>query len=234
MLGADLLVEGSFRREGGGLRVSARLVDAQTGYQVWSGVFERPAADLFALQEEIARAIAQALHMEQPADAAKRGVSARGYELYLQGRFHWNRRPGPPVWQGLRCFEQALESEPGYAAAWAGIADVYATLGSWESGVLPPEEAREKTRACTQRALEIDPDLAEAHTTLAYSALHHDCDLPGAERAFRRALQLSPSYATAHHWYSHYLVAAGRFAEALREFDSPWSSIRSMCSRTCT
>ena len=139
------------------------------------------------------------------------------YELYLQGRYHWNRRPGPSVWEGLRCFEKAVEREPRFAAAWAGIADVYATLGSWESGVLPPEESLAKATSCALRALELDPDLADAHSTLAYTALHHQLAPERAEQGFRHALELNPSYAAAHHWYSHCLVAVGRFAESLAE-----------------
>jgi tetratricopeptide (TPR) repeat protein len=121
------------------------------------------------------------------------------------------------VWQALRCFEQAVALEPRFAAAWAGIADIYATLGSWENGVLEPDEAHSKASLFAARALEIDPELPEAHTTVAYTALHHELDLPAAERRFRHALALNRNYAPAHHWYSHALVAAGRFEESLEE-----------------
>lgn len=216
-LSATLLVEGSIRRSGSILRVSARLVDAATGYQRWSETFERPAADLFSVQREIARAVARSLHREPPPEPAEQPVDYEAYELYLHGRYYWNRRPGEVVWQALRCFERAVEKAPRLAAAWAGIADLHATLGSWENAVLEPDEAQAKATRFAARALEIDPRLAEAHTTLAYTALHHAVDLAGAERGFRHALALNPNYAPAHHWYSHALAAAGRFEESLAE-----------------
>src|SRR5438309_2469881 len=218
-LGATRLVEGSGRRAGSSVRIAARLVDASTGYQCWGETFEWNAGDVFAVQREIARAVAASLHRELPAEREPIGgkVSFSAFELYLRGRYYWNRRPGEVVWQALRCFEQAVAVEPRFAAAWAGIADIYATLGSWENGVLEPDEANSKASLFAARALEIDPELPEAHTTLAYTALHHDVDLPRAERLFRHALALNHNYAPAHHWYSHALVAAGRFVESLEE-----------------
>ena len=218
-LSATLLVEGSIRKSSQGLRVSARLVDARTGYQRWSAVFERTIGDVFSVQDEIARAVARSLYPDLPAALPRppRPIDLEAYELYLQGRYHWNRRPGKVVWQALRCFEQALAKEPHFAAAWAGIADIHATLGSWESGVMEPREAEQKAQEAAARALEIDPDLADAHTTLAYTALHHRFRLDEAEAKFRHALALNPNYAAAHHWYSHCLAAAGRFGESLRE-----------------
>jgi tetratricopeptide (TPR) repeat protein len=166
--------------------------------------------------------VAASLHRELPAEGQPptQKVSFAAYELYLQGRYYWNRRPGDVVWQALRCFEQAVALEPRFAAAWAGIADIYATLGSWENGVLEPDEAQSKASLFAARALEIDPELPEAHTTLAYTALHHERDLPAAERRFQHALALNRNYAPAHHWYSHALVAAGRFEESLEESHS--------------
>lgn len=216
-LQATLLVEGSIRRSGGVLRIAARLLDAESGYQRWSQVFEKPAAHVFALQAEIAAAVAHGIHPGlRPPDPAP-AVDLETYELYLRGRCLWNRRPGPVVFEALKCFEQAIEREPRFAMAWAGIADIYATLGSWESGVLEPAEAEERARAAAARALEIAPDLGEAHTTLAYTALHHEWDPARGEAGFRHAIDLHPNYSAAHHWYSHCLVAAGRFEESLRE-----------------
>jgi len=175
--------------------------------------------DVFAVQREIARAVAKSLQRDLPEaeDPGARAVGFEAYELYLHGRYYWNRRPGEVVWQALRCFEQAVENEPRFAAAWAGIADIYATLGSWENGVLEPDDAHSKARRFAARALEIDPELAEAHTTLGYTALHHEVELERSEERFRHALTLNPSYAPAHHWYSHTLVAAGRFEESMVE-----------------
>lgn len=218
-LSATLLVEGSIRKSQDGLRIAARLVDARTGLQRWSAVFERPLGAVFWVQDEIARAVAQSLHpgVQSAKPRPPRPIDLEAWELYLQGRYHWNRRPGQVVWQALRCFEQAIAREPRFAAAWAGIADIHATLGSWESGVLEPREAEGKAQDAAARALEIDPDLADAHATLAYTALHHRFSIEEAEAKFRHALELNPNYAAAHHWYSHCLAAAGRFDESLRE-----------------
>ena len=218
-LRATLLIEGSIRRSGAQLRIAARLVDVTSGYHRWSRVFEKPAAEVFSLQAEIAGEVARSIRPNDSTAAAESApaVNLEAYELYLKGRYHWNRRPGPVVFEALKCFEQVIEREPRFALAWAGIADIYATLGSWESGVLEPAAAQAKARAAAARALEIDPNLGEAHTTLAYTALHHGWNLPRSEEGFRRALQLNPSYSAAHHWYSHCLVAAARFDESLRE-----------------
>jgi DNA-binding winged helix-turn-helix (wHTH) protein/Tfp pilus assembly protein PilF len=144
-------------------------------------------------------------------------VDPEAWQLYLQGRYLWNRRPGPVVFEALDAFRRAVERDPRFALAWAGIADVYSILGSWESGVLPHGEAQAKAREHAARAIALDPGLAEAHTTLAYVALHHDRDLEVAERGLRHALALGGSYAPAHHWYAHVLVAARRWDEALAE-----------------
>jgi TolB-like protein/Tfp pilus assembly protein PilF len=215
--GATVLVEGSIRRAGGTLRIAARLVDAQSGLQRWSQVFDRPARDVFAVQGEIARAVAQRLHPAATLPEPPKAIDLEAYELYLQGRYFWNRRPGEVVWQALERFEKAIEREPRFAAAWAAVGDIYATLGSWEAGVLEPADSAAKAQHAAARALELDPDLADAHTTVAYTALHYRRAFRDAEDGFRRALRLNPRYAGAHHWYSHSLVAEGRFAESLEE-----------------
>lgn len=144
-----------------------------------------------------------------------REVTPAAYDLYLQGRYFWNRRPGDVVWSALECFQKAIELAPGFAPAWAGMADVYATLGSWEAGALPHSEAHAKAWSYATRALELDPTLVDAITTRAYTTLHYAWDLDAAEQRFRRALEVAPRYAPALHWYSHCLAAAGRVAESL-------------------
>ena len=217
-LSATLIVEGSLRRAGGSVRIAARLVDAQTGYQRWADTLEAPATSVLGLQLAVAKAVARQVRGGKPAALpAAPPVSLAAYELCIQGRYLWNRRPGEVVWQAIRCFERALELEPRYAAAWAGLADVYATLGSWENSVLEPDDAQARATRFAARALELDPELAEAHTTLAYTALHHACDFAGAAERFRHAISLNPSYAPAHHWFAHCLVAERRFDEALAE-----------------
>lgn len=217
-LGVSALVDGSVRREGRRLRISAALVDATTGLQRWSRSFDGQAGELFELERDIAVAVAgQVGGPAATVAAARRMPDFEVYELYLQGRYLWNQRPGDVVWRSLECFEEAVARDPGFALAWAGLADVYATLGSWEAGVLPHSEAQRNAKRCAGRALAIDPDLAEARTTLAYAAMHYDRDLEGAERGFRDALAIDAGYAAAHHWLSHCLAAAGRFEASLAE-----------------
>jgi TolB-like protein len=210
------LVEGSARVDAAKVRVTASLVDVQTTFQRWSRTFERPLSELSTVPEEIAAAIAGAI---DPSDAPHpRPVHAtdpRAYDLYLQGRYFWNRRPGAATWRALECFEEAARRAPSFPQALAGIADVYSTLGSWEAGVLPHDEAQHKAREFAERALAIDPHLAEARTTLAYTALHYGWDAQAAETGFARALKENPAYAAAHHWRSHALIVQGRVDESL-------------------
>jgi serine/threonine-protein kinase len=217
-LGVSALVDGSVRREGGRLRISATLVDATTGFQRWSHSFDGQAGELLELEREIAVAVAEQVGSPVASVAAARRMPEfEVYELYLQGRYLWNQRPGDVVWRSLECFEKAVARDPGFALAWTGLADVYATLGSWEAGVLPHSEAQRNARRCAERALAIDPGLAEARTTLAYTAMHYDRDLDGAERGFREALAIDGGHAAAHHWLSHCLAAGGRFDASLAE-----------------
>jgi tetratricopeptide (TPR) repeat protein len=144
-----------------------------------------------------------------------RAVNPAAYDLYVQGRYLWNRRPGEVVQRSLDSFQRAIEVDPGFAAAYAGIADVYSTLGSWEAGALPHGEAQAKAWSYASRALELDPDLIDAHTTRAYATLHYAWDVPGALDRFEHALAIDADYAAAHHWYSQALVAAGRFDDSL-------------------
>lgn len=158
--------------------------------------------------------------LAQATPSAPRLSTARDQEsldLYVKGRELWSRRPGDVVWQAIACFEKAVARDAGFSDAWAALAEVYATLGSWESGVLPHAEAQNKARSYAERALALDPKSANAQATLAYAILHHDWDVRRAETAFRTALDMDPSLASAHHWYAHALVAAGRFEAALVE-----------------
>jgi TolB-like protein/tetratricopeptide (TPR) repeat protein len=216
-LSANLVIEGSIRKSGNQLRISVRIVETQSALLRWSVTFDRPLIDVFKIQDEIASAVIQSILPGTPAPAPRSAIGPEAYQLYLQGRYHWNRRPGPEVVKALDCFERALELEPNFPAAWAGVADVHATLGSWEAGVLEPRKAESKATESARRALNLDPNLVEAHATLAYTTLHYHGDIPGAEQKFSRALGLNPNYASARHWHSHCLVAAGKFDQALDE-----------------
>jgi hypothetical protein len=170
-------------------------------------------------QERLARAIAGALRItlaaETTAPLVRRPTNdLSAYNLYLRGRYHWNRRPRETL-KGLEFFERAIAIDPLFALAHAGIADVYNTLGSWEAAQLPSWDAFPKAHAAAMKALEIDPTLAEAHTPLAYAEVHYLWRWDEAEKTFRRALALDPSYVHAHHWHSHFLMAQGRTSESL-------------------
>jgi tetratricopeptide (TPR) repeat protein len=141
--------------------------------------------------------------------------STQAYSLYLEGRYLWNKRPGDVVWQALDRFERAIAIDPDFAPAHAALAGVYGALGAWELGLLPPGEALAKAKAAAARALELDPQLAEGHTARAYATLHFDWKADAACRQFDEAIALNPAWTEAHHWHSHALCAAGRFAESL-------------------
>lgn len=220
-LNVDTILEGSVQRVDERLRINAQLVDAANGFQFWSDRFDCRMADVFQIQEEITLAIVKQLKVEllakeRLAVVAQKQESLESYNLYLKGRFYWAQRP-QGISKAIEFFERAIEKEPTSARARAGLADCYATLGSWENGTLPPIDAMARANEAATKALELDNHLAEAHTTLAYRTIHHDWDWATAEAQFQRAFDLNPNYAACHHWYSHYLTAVGREEESLRE-----------------
>jgi TolB-like protein/Tfp pilus assembly protein PilF len=209
------VLEGSVRRAGQRIRVTIQLVDARTGFQVWSARYDRQMEDIFELQDEIARAITERLKVSLDAGAKRSTSNLQAYELYLKGRYYWAQRP-QGIGKAIEYFERAADKDPNYARARAGLADCYVTLGSWENGTMPPIEAMAKAKEAAGKALELDERLAEAHTTLAYRTTHHDWDWACAEAQFQHAFALNPNYAVCHHWYSHYLTAVGRTEESLK------------------
>ncbi len=209
------VLEGSVRRAGQRIRVTIQLVDARTGFQVWSARYDRQMEDIFELQDEIARAITERLKVSLDAGAKRSTSNLEAYELYLKGRYYWAQRP-QGIGKAIEYFERAADKDPNYARARAGLADCYVTLGSWENGTMPPVEAMAKAKEAAGKALELDERLAEAHTTLAYRTTHHDWDWACAEAQFQHAFELNPNYAVCHHWYSHYLTAVGRTEESLK------------------
>jgi TolB-like protein/DNA-binding XRE family transcriptional regulator len=220
-LNVDTILEGSIQKVGERLRITAQLIDAGSGFQFWSQRFDRQMTDVFNIQDEITLAIVQQLKVEliakeRAAVTAKKRENLESYNLYLKGRFYWAQRP-QGIAKAIEFFERAIEKEPTSARAHAGLADCYATLGSWENGTLPPIEAMTKAQDSANRALALDNRLAEAQTTLAYRTTHHEWDWTGAEAQFQRAFELNPNYAVCHHWYSHFLMATGRTEESLVE-----------------
>jgi len=220
-LNVDAVVEGSVARSGNRVRIDAQLIQAPTDRHLWARSYERDLSDVLVLQGDLARAIAAEIQakmtsQEQQRLANARSINPAAQEDYLKGLYYWGRRP-LGLQKGIEFFQQALEKEPTYALPYAGLALSYATMGSWENGILPPREAMPKAKAAGQRALELDDTLSQAHAALAYVQLHYDWDWAAAEKEFQRAIELNRNDPIAHHWYSHYLTAAGRNEESLAE-----------------
>lgn len=219
-LGAGFILEGAVRREGNRVRISAQLIRVSDQAHVWVQSYDRELSGILAVQGEVARAVAAQVRLSLTASDETRLASARpvvveAHEAYLKGRFFWNKRTPEDLQKALGFFEQAIDEDPKYAPAYAGMADAYLLLEEYAG--LPPSEAVGKARAAAQKALAIDPALAEAHASLALVRYSFDWDWRGAEEGFRRAIELSPSYVTAHHWYALLLASLGRFEEARRE-----------------
>ena len=212
------ILEGSVRRVANRVRVTAQLVDVSNGFQLWSERYDREMADVFKIQDEITLAIVKRLKVKllaKDALASEGPASLETYNLYLKGRFYWAQRP-QGIAKAIEYFKQAIDQEPNYARARAGLADCYVTLGSWENGTVPPLEAMAQAQEAATKALQLDSRLVEAHTTLAYRTTHYEWDWESAEAQFKHAFELNPNYAVCHHWYSHFLTALGRTEESLR------------------
>ena len=219
-LGVDAVVTGRVTQLADTLVIQVELVDVSNGAQIWGERFNRKLTDVVTMQEEISREISEKLHLrmtdEERSRVSKRHtINAEAYQSYLKGRYHWNKRTQDGLKKSIEYFTEALDKDPTYAQAYAGIADSYNTLARFN--FLRPQEAYPKARAAATKALEIDETLAEAHTSLAVVKMDYEWDLPGAEREFKRAIELNPSYPNAHQWYGLLLVSRGRTEEALAE-----------------
>ncbi|MGH7526488.1 MAG: protein kinase domain-containing protein [Gemmatimonadales bacterium] len=220
-LGVGAILEGSVRKAGPRVRIVAHLVDPKTEKHLWGDTFDRQLTDIFEVQSEVAQqitgALSVALSPEEKQRVEKKATGdAEAYNLYLLGRFHANKWSGEDVQKGIDHFQEAIAKDPGYAVAYAGLADAYELL-SIGFGSKPPAEYLVQAKAMALKALEMDDTLAEAHTSLAYARWLGDLDWSGAERGFKRALELKSSYVMAHEWYAEYLAALGRHDEALAE-----------------
>jgi eukaryotic-like serine/threonine-protein kinase len=219
-LGADAVVTGRMRRDGDRVAVAVRLVAAD-GRVLWSDSFERSVAQVLVLQSDIVRSVAAGVRLAlRPGSGARlaavRAVNPEAYEAYVKGRFEWNQRTPASLERAAGHFRRAIDLDPTYAPAHAALADCYNQLGTVLVGAGSPREFRPLATAAAIRALQIDPHSAEAHATLAY-ARHYDWQWSEAERGFRRALELNPSYALARIWYANFLMSRGRMTEALDE-----------------
>jgi TolB-like protein len=220
-LDVEMVVEGTVLRAGRRVRITAQLIDAMKESHLWVESYERDLRDVLSLQSEIAQAIAREIHIkltpqEQAHLTEVRTVDPDAYEAYLKGRYRWNKRSGDSLSKGAQCFREAIQKDPNYAAAYAGLADC-ASSGGW-FGYLSPEEGFGKGRDLAKKALEIDRGLGEAHASLAWALTHHDYDFIAAEREYERSIELNPRYAIAHHWFGMLLLALGREDESVTEF----------------
>jgi TolB-like protein/Tfp pilus assembly protein PilF len=218
-LNVATVLEGSVRKDGNRLRVTAQLNSVADGYHLWSETYERELKDVFTVQDEISRAIVGTLQLKLTnAGRQPRPPSANveAYDLYLQGRYHWSRWRSEGAERAIEYFQQAIQKDPNYAAAYSGLADSYAWMGFF--GALPPNDAMPKARQAALKALALDDTLAAAHTSLGYVKALHEFDWPGAEREFQRALQLNSGDSEAHFGYGiTYLAPTGHLDEAVRE-----------------
>jgi TolB-like protein/Flp pilus assembly protein TadD len=219
-LNVDAVVEGSVLRAGDRVRITAQLIQAAADRHLWAQSYERDLRDVLALQSDVAQAIANEIKIKLTPQEQVRLVRARplnpeAHEAYLKGRYYWNLRTEEGLKKGLEYFQQAIEKDPGYALAYAGLADSYVVLGSL--AMTPPKEAYPRAKAAAFKALEIDEGLAEAHVPLAVARGEYDWDWVGAEKELKRAIELNPSYANAHQWYAEHLSQMGRHNEAIAE-----------------
>ena len=219
-LNVDTLLEGSVRKADSQLRITVQLINGADGYHLWSERYDREMKDVFAVQDDITMSVVNKLRLTllgpQRTGLVKRHTEVvRAYDLYLKGRYFWNKRTETGFHKSLEYYQAAIEEDPGYALAHAGIADSYDLLGWY--GHLGPHDAFPKARAAAEKAKELDDTLAEAHASLGWISANYDWDWSSAEREYKRALELNPKYATAHQWYSEFLTYMGRHDESIAE-----------------
>jgi len=221
-LHVDTILEGSVRKAGNRVRVTAQLINANDGYHLWSEKFDRDLDDVFAIQDEISLAIVERLKVKLLGDEGERLVkrhteSLEAHNLYLRGRYFWNKRHEAGLMKAIKCFEKAIEIDPDYAMAYSGIADAYICLRVYTAA--PPADTLARAEEAARKALELDEDLAEAHTSMGNIRVELHWDWAGGEAHFKKAIALNPNYPTAHNWYANLLETLGRQEEALAEID---------------
>ncbi len=215
-LNVQYVLEGSVRKAGNSLRITAQLIDARSDAHIWAEKYSGTLDDVFDIQEKVSRAIVDALKLNLTLDEKpRRPVNPEAHEAYLKGRFYWNKRTAKDLEAAIGYFKQAIEKDPGYALAYDGLASTYVALS--EYALVPPKEAMPKAEAAAHKALELDAALAGAHAVLGLIKWRFEYNWAGAEREFRRAIELDPGNQTAHHWYTLLLFRLGRLDEALAE-----------------
>jgi TolB-like protein/class 3 adenylate cyclase/lipoprotein NlpI len=218
--GVSYLVEGSVRKFKDDLRITAQFIDANKDTHLWAETYRGSMEDVFDIQEKVSAKIVDALrmqlsHKEKQTLQKRFTEDSQAYQLYLQGRFFWNKRDDEGLNIAIRYFEEALKKDPNYALAWAGLADSYSLMGEYTN--ISRREFYPKQMEAINKALEIDDHLAEAHISLAISLMLNEWDWINSEKEFKIGIDLNPNYATGHHWYSQWLLYHGRFDEALNE-----------------
>ena len=220
-LGVANILEGSVQKSQDQVRVNVQLINAATDAHLWADSFDRKLIDIFAVESEIAAKVADTLQAkltgaEQHAISMQPTQNTEAYQLYLKGRYFWNKRTGPDLQKAIDYFKQAIEKDPGYALAYVGLGDSYILLSGF--GAAPPQDSFPLAEAAAKKALEIDDNLAEAHTTLGFILCVHHLNFADSIREFERAIALNPNYATAHHWFGDGpLLAVGQFDRAIAE-----------------
>ena len=215
------VLEGTLQRVADRIRVTARLIDVRDGHSLWSDTFDEKFTDVFAVEDAIAQKVADALRLRLTGDEQKRLIkrytgNTEAYQLYLKGRFYWNKYTAEGWRKSIEFFKQAAEKDPNYALAYSGIADSYSLLG--ELGIVAPKEIFPQARGYAEKALQLDDNLSEAHLSLGIVKLFYDWNPPAAEPELVRARELNPSDPQVHHFYGHYLEFIGRYEEATAEF----------------
>ena len=219
-LGATTVVEGTIVRSGERVRITVQLIDATTDRHLWAGRYERAYVDLLSLEDDVASTIAaeirdQLLPGQHGSLAAASRVDTQARADYLKGRYYWNQRNEEDLKTAIQYFHHAIEREPDYASAYASLADSYNLLSVW--GALSPRETFPKAREAAEKAIQLDPSSAQAHTSLAFVTYRFYWDWEAAEREFQQAIKLDPNYSTAHQWYGEFFADMGRFDQGLVE-----------------
>jgi TolB-like protein/Tfp pilus assembly protein PilF/phage shock protein PspC (stress-responsive transcriptional regulator) len=220
-LGVSNILEGSVQKTADRVRVTVQLINAASEAHLWGETYDRNLTDVFAAESDIARAIADTLRAkltgsEQNALAARPTENTEAHQLYLRGRYFWNKRTGGDFKKAIGYFNEAIEKDPNYALAYAGLADAYVLLSAYAEA--SPKDSLPQAKEAAAKALELDSTLGEAHASLAQALLAYDLNFAEATREFRRAIELNPNYATAHHWYGESVLGPlGQFEEAIAE-----------------
>ena len=214
------MLEGSVRRAGGRVRITAQLIQVSDQTNLWADSYDRDLNDILRVQDDVGAAVASQIRValnpgKGGATVTKRTVNPDAYDAYLRGRFYWTNRAD--LHKSLEAYQQAIQKDPQYALAYAGVASVYALLAQVPYDDLPPSEAKPKAREAAERALQLDPQLTEAHAVLANVAFSYDWNFDTAEREFQQALALGPNNPIPHIWYGHYCIMGNRLSQALEE-----------------